>query len=560
MIAFLVLGPMLLSRGYVLRGDMVFVPDQPWKEAWLGLDGRVPRFVPGDAFLSAMGFVLPGDLVQKGVLLGAFMLGGLGAGRLVDRWSGVARAAAITLFLWNPWLLERLAIGQWGVVVGYLLMPWVALAAERVRDAQRRDWLEWCPLVMWLGLSAVFSPASGLVALAIALAIVTFGGGPRRVVGVAALGLFMNLPWILPAALHGGSLVAADGQFAGFAPRAESGLGIVASLVSFGGIWKSSVVPGERGSAVIVALSCALTIVALLGLPLAMRMERQRVLGLGLVGLAALVMALATSAPAVDSMLDATASHIPALGLIRDSHRYLGPAVLALLPGMAAAVGWAQGRALNRHGAMHVVALLLVVAPVLCLPSLAWGMNGDLRPVAYPREWSQVRDELPSGRTVVLPWRGGYRGFVWNDRRAALDPAPRFFPGDVLIDDRSYLVEATIESEDPQLRGIGRALDSSDPAAALRRLGVRSVLREKGNGDHPPALAGGRVLHDGAGLTLTDLGTAGSPPPQAGSRAATAIVTLDVLVLFVWVAAGAAVGLTARRRTTLPAAAAPMRD
>ncbi len=60
---------MLFSRGYVLRGDMVFVPDQPWKAGWLGLDGRVPRFVPGDAFVWLLGVALPGDLVQKLVLL-----------------------------------------------------------------------------------------------------------------------------------------------------------------------------------------------------------------------------------------------------------------------------------------------------------------------------------------------------------------------------------------------------------------------------------------------------------------------------------------------------------
>ena len=41
--------------------------------------------------------------------------------------------------------------------------------------------------------------------------------------------------------------------------------------------------------------------------------------------------------------------------------------------------------------------------------------------------------------SIVLPWHGTYRGFEWNDSRAQLDPAPRFFGGDVLIDDRIYL-------------------------------------------------------------------------------------------------------------------------
>src|SRR4051812_33994876 len=74
LMALVVLGPVLSRRGYVLRGDMVFVPDQPWKGAWLGLDGRVPRFVPGDALLSAATTVLPGAVVQRVVLLLIFVI------------------------------------------------------------------------------------------------------------------------------------------------------------------------------------------------------------------------------------------------------------------------------------------------------------------------------------------------------------------------------------------------------------------------------------------------------------------------------------------------------
>ena len=64
-IGVVVLGPMLIRRGYVLRGDMVFVPRMPWKDAWLGLDGSVGRAVPVDALVSVATSVVPGDLLQK---------------------------------------------------------------------------------------------------------------------------------------------------------------------------------------------------------------------------------------------------------------------------------------------------------------------------------------------------------------------------------------------------------------------------------------------------------------------------------------------------------------
>ena len=94
---------MLLHRGFALRGDMVFVPHQPWKAAWLGWDGSTARFVPGDAVLSIVTSVVPGDLLQKALLLGTFVLAGTGAGLTADH-GFVARAAAVVVMCWNPWV------------------------------------------------------------------------------------------------------------------------------------------------------------------------------------------------------------------------------------------------------------------------------------------------------------------------------------------------------------------------------------------------------------------------------------------------------------------------
>ncbi len=172
--------------------------------------------------------------------------------------------------------------------------------------------------------AAVFSPASGLVALAVAVAVVAVGGG-RRAVGITAVaGLVANLPWLVPSLLYAGSLHPVDGQFAAFAAKGESGAGVLASVLSLGGIWKASVVPAERGSAVIVVLSCLLTLVALVGLRLAAAVERRLVLGLGVVGGAALLLVLATAIPPVAALFDEASSQVPALGLLRDTHRLPG--------------------------------------------------------------------------------------------------------------------------------------------------------------------------------------------------------------------------------------------
>ena len=138
-----ILGPLLTGWGFWLFGDMVFVPEQPWKDAWLGLDGTLPRAVPMDAIVSVLTQVLPGELVQRLLLVGAFLAGGIGAGLFVRGHGTAARLAAITLMLWNPWVYERLLMGQWAILAGYFLLPWVALASLRMRRDLRRGALRW---------------------------------------------------------------------------------------------------------------------------------------------------------------------------------------------------------------------------------------------------------------------------------------------------------------------------------------------------------------------------------------------------------------------------------
>lgn len=510
----LLLGPALLP-GYVLRGDMVFVPRQPWKDAWLGLDGSFPRSVPMDALVSVLTAVVPGWVVQKALLVGALVGGGVGAGRLVAGASAVGRAGAVTLFLWNPYVAERLLIGQWAVVLGYAALPWVVLAAVRCADGKPRG----VPVLAGaLAVAAVASPSSGLMAILVAVLVVVSLRAWRAAAYAVGLGALVNLPWVLPAlwASSGSraSVVGGADAFRAFAARAESDAGLLASLASLGGIWKTSVVPAERTSAVVVLLAVLVTVVALLGLR-AVADPRQRRLVPGLLGVAAVSLLLAAlpEAPGAAEALGRAGEAVPGVGLLRDSHRSVGPAVLVLLPGIAAAVDAVRRGARPGREAWHAAAVALAAAPVLLLPSLAWGSWGDLRAVDYPAEWQRVADLVAAeddATMVVLPWTGSYRGFAWNDRRAVLDPAPRFFRGEVLIDDRVLLDGLTLPGESARTRAVTAALEDADPAAALRELGVRWVLVERGHLMGTMGLVGtvpdGTFRHRGPGLILLDLG------------------------------------------------------
>ncbi|MFL6023573.1 MAG: hypothetical protein ACJ72O_09565 [Marmoricola sp.] len=545
LVTVLVLGPLLVSGGIALRGDMVFVPDQPWKSAWLGLDGSVPRAVPMDALVSLVDDMLPGALLQRVLLAAALLLGGFGIARLAGRFAALGQVAAVVVYLWNPWVHERLEIGQWPTVMGYGLLPWLVLGAIRVRDRVEGGWPR---LALVLVASAVCAPSVGLLGVVVALVVVLVGPDRRRCWGVLGLGLLANLPWVVPSLLRG-SIRGTDLGFGAFAARGESSLGTVASLLSMGGIWKTSVVAPERTNAVVVAAAALLSLALLAGYRYAApAIGRRSAISLGWVGAGAFLLALLPADRSIADALGDLSVHVPALAILRDSQRSLAPLGLVLALGAAALVdrlvsGSADRAADQRPGDRSgrlAGAALLVAAPVVLLPSMAWGLSGDLDPVHYPREWSQVAAVVAKdpGPVVVLPWTGSYRGFGWNHDRAVLDPAPRFLPGTVLVDDRVFLRGAVVPSEDPALVRVGRALSAADPAAALSNLGVRWVLVEKGNGaEHVPA---GELVHDGRDLALVqmvDAETAGEfsrhrPPVWPVSLAnATAA---SVVVISIW--------------------------
>ena len=535
-VSLVVLGPLVLLPGYSLRGDMVFVPDMPWKDAWLGLDGSAPRAVPMDALVSVATYVVPGWLVQKAALLGALVAGGVGAGRLVGEEPAYARAAAILLFLWNPWVAERLSIGQWAIVAGYCTLPLLALAARRVRDDVRRGWPY---LVIGDGGLRRLQPVEwthGRVRGARRRPRAAPDGEPRR-----------------GDRDRGGRQPALVGPVAAAAERrsrAGAGVLLVRGTCGVGGRpARERPVPGRylevrggaggRTSAVIVLASVAVTLIAIVGLR-AGRGDRRLRGALVAVGVISFAAAYVPGLTGPASWLDDASSSVPGVALLRDSHRFLGPAVLMLLPGFAAAVRWLAEHRRPGREAMGALAGVVALLPVLLLPSLAWGLAGKLAPSSYPDEWDSVAGILESeddGRTIVLPWYGSYRGFEWNRDQAVLDPAPRYLPGPVLIDDSLVLGDSVLPPESDDVAAVGRALESEDPAGELRELGIRWVLVEKDMA--AGRVPSGEVVHSGPGLDLVDLGRAaevdGTGPPPA------LVLAADGLVIGVLGAAVAAV-------------------
>lgn len=534
-VAALALGPVLLHRGVVLIGDMTFVPEQPWKSAWLGLDGSVPRAVPADAFVSVLSQAIAGDLLQKLILLGTLLGAGLGLLRLTELLgaSRLAGFAAAVLFVWNPYVHERLGIGHWGLLLGYAALPWVVVAAYDVRRGRPAAWAR---LALPLAVAAVGSPTGGLIA-AVAAVVVGVDLG-RRTTMLATLGpaAVVNLPWLVPGALASG-LGSDPGGVRAFAAHADSPFGVLGSLATFGGIWKESVVAPERDDWLLATLALAASVASLAVLVGRVRRGSAtepgplgRLMALGAGGF---LLALLPSTRVGAELVRTLVEDVPGGGLLRDSQKWVLPFVLVTCLGFALVVDKVMGLARANGLGPRTVGVALAVGPLVLLPSLGWGLAGKLEPVRVPGEWAKVAtvlEEQPAGqrRTVVLPF-STYQRFDWNDQQAVLDPAIRFFPGQVVTSDRLVLSGSeTVAGDSTAAAKIAAALAAKRPLTpVLEDAGVRYLLWERtAGGAGEVELPAGTVLHDGPELRLLDLGTSAR---LDRADHPTVIVTADLL-------------------------------
>ncbi len=486
LLAVLLLGP-ALGPGYVLSFDMVWVPDLVLRADVLGVGSSLPRAVPSDAVVAVLDEVLPGALLQDLVLLAALVVGGLGVDRLlVPLDLGLAaRLAALTLWQWNPYVVERLVLGHWPVLVGYAALPWVLHGASRWRAEGRCP--AWLLLVVPLGSLSV---SAGL-ATSLALLVVLAAGRAqvRRLLAAGGLALAGQAPWLVSGLLHAGAAVT-DGEGAALFALSDEGL-LPAPLaaLSVGGVWNAAVVPDSREGVLAVVGLLVLSVLAALGLASLLRGRgtSARALARPLAVLWLVGWALAVLTWAAPGAVHDLSEVLPGAGVLRDGARLL----LLCVPLLVLLVALAVDDAARRLRAVPlpapaVVVLVgaLVLLPVTVLPDAALGVAGRLDAVEYPSSYAGARAALqeaaPDGDVLVLPL-SSYRAPDWNGGRPVLDPLPRQLVPVPIASDDLVVDDVTVAGEDPRVRDARAALAQPDPAsraAALGRLGIAAVAED----------------------------------------------------------------------------------
>jgi hypothetical protein len=445
----------LLAPGYILTLDAVFVPDIP-----------APETVRSDYLwqwlLHMLNFILPSQLIEKAIFIGIVLGAAIGAHRLLlvvaekfqpERqlvWR-IAPYAAGALFAVNPFVYDRFMAGQYGVLLGYALLPWILQGwMAFVSRPARTEFTKL--LILLVAVSIVSLPTLGeaLLAGACTLSVGLWRKRKQaaavrlmamRMLTLAGLFIVFSSYWLLPALFGNG---ATAGQVQGFtaahtAAFATAGQGFLEQLFTvlrLQGFWveqhnlfrlPQDQLPGWG------TIRLAVWALVVAGAVTAWGRARS---------IAALWLALGLTSAVLAA--GAFPSFMTRIGY-REPQKFAGLVALVFAVffaiGAARLFGWARRRA-ERHYTTAAASVMLII--VLFTPTMYWGFAGQLRPRNYPAEWTAANAYLNEREgdfdVAFLPWHQ-YMSFEFAGRIIAT-PAPRFF-------DRTV-----IASNDPELGDI----------------------------------------------------------------------------------------------------------
>lgn len=431
-IALLTAGP-LLGAGYLLLLDFPSGPEFP----------RVPGGPTNlhTAFPLLVVHDLLGDihdyLPDKLFLLGPVLVGGTGMARLARRRLGAGPLPALfagTLYVLNPFVLDRYLSGHLYFLAGYALLPWAlgAVWALAARPSTRAAVVAGA----WLGvLAAVSVHVAGAYAVLVVGGIAASRGGGARAKAAAgattlSIAALLSAYWVLPLTLDSPQAVL-PADLETFASR-PAGLAVFPALLALEGFWRDEFPRATAGTPTLYL--AVVPIVALAALGAAALARRRRAVAAALCLAALLGVGFAASTAVAPSAARWAVERIPPLGAYREPQKLLLLTVAAY-----ALLGAAGLEALARLAPR--LSATLAVAALACVAvyghAQLWGFGGRVELSRYPSSWSAAERtmvERGGGSLLVVPWRL-YAVWSFSGGRLVANPARSFFPGRVLVPD-----------------------------------------------------------------------------------------------------------------------------
>jgi hypothetical protein len=491
----LILQAPLLLLGYIFALDMVFTPVIPMPDVLS--NGYVWQVL-----LHVLSLVIPGEIIEKLILVSLLWLAGIGAYRLARLILGHENGAILgcymagIFYMINPFVYSRLMAGQYLVLLGYALLPF--FVRSWMLFLREPGWRKGLLASLWLVAISVVSIHTFGMAI---LAAVLFGAAhwwPRRKdkiwqrqtlkhTALAAGAILLACSyWLAPALLGHGATVGTIAEFsnadlAAFATT-PTGLGWLGNVLALQGFWADGkslyLVPMDIFSWWWVPWIAVWGLVVF-GMYKSWQKRRGITAAFASLIFIAAILAIGAAGTIVAPLNQWLVAHVPFFAGYREPQKFV--ALIALGYAYFGAVAVAALAEKVKLAVIPLFALPLAIAPLLP------GFYGQLTPRQYPPDWFATNNYLqrtdPTAKVLFLPWHM-YMPFSFAGRDIA-NPAQRFFKNPTIISNNPEMAGAksgvsTNDQQEIQTTIVPTLTHGTKSIAAnLRMLNIRYVILAK---------------------------------------------------------------------------------
>jgi hypothetical protein len=430
----------VLRPGYILSFDMVFTPK-------FAIQSQLSNAYVWQSTLRTINFVLPSQIIEKLIMFLILFLCGYGMHRLIDTKSSWPQYFAGVFCTINPFTYERWMAGQYLIIAGYSLLPFLVKSLFLfVSSPSRKSTVYLC---LWYAAIAILSVQMLVLAAIVGIAIIiahvfssrTRANLPKLAsysIGLIFLFLVLNCYWLI-SVLRGTSPISqtisaiTSNDFSAFTTASNPHVGLFLNVLTMYGFWLERfhryVMPNANVG-LWLGLFLIFAILIGLGVRARFRSDRSITIALIIVGLIGFVMACGVEAPITGPVVRWVITSLPLMKGFREPEKFSALLVFSYVYFAGYGVDFLYSY--FRHWSVRSRELLmccLIIVPLVYVSTMLFGFAGQLTPVNYPASWyvfdSWLAAHPAQGKLLFLPWNE-YMSYDFSPRIIA-NPAPQFF-------------------------------------------------------------------------------------------------------------------------------------
>lgn len=500
----------LLGSGYVLTLDAVFGPHVDLVRH----AGDLVNSAPWWTTLSWLTTLFGGMVAEKIVLVTLFFTLFYFPLRYfqkivsLETTHGVEYIVA-AFFVVNPFVYERFLAGHWMALFGYAMLFPVTYYTSLFfgKTGTKNIWsgvtdiknfVKLLASLLLLGILSMHFLVMAIVMMMVffVIQVVSVRGSASFLArGLVLLAGFIlgSSYWLVPAFLSSGTVVASFGkeQWEAFKTIGNNSWEVLGNVLSLHGFWEEGrhfasrfLFPKDDGILFYIALTL-LGILICAGIFFGIRSKESR--NKVFFMLLALCLAIIFSAGVGESIFKNTNmwmfENVSFWKGFRDSQKWSGVIafIYALLLGIGASALLARCK---KHLLQKETFIVLIAIPLMYTPMMLFGFGGQLRPVDYPNDWSNVNTLLKKNtpcKAVFLPWHQ-YYSLVFNDNHLTANLARSYFDCDVFVSNDMELLgpllKNKVSAENTEVDTIvtNNLLNPDDAIQKMKAKGIEYII------------------------------------------------------------------------------------